>query len=168
MYTATFHPATHSLVVTAGFDRVLRLWRREGGSYSMLQVGHVQCSVFMLWWHSRSWQDTQATSTVPCLTLKGISCSPETIMEWSRSGSHRKGSTRWRNDVTPRLDCRKLVNIQGISAAFESSTDSFATFKHRTWSQKREYKVKRMFVENLKKIILNISVASYLTWNFFE
>ena len=38
VYTASFHPVTHSLVVTGGFDRVLRLWRREAGAYIMVQV----------------------------------------------------------------------------------------------------------------------------------
>ena len=38
VYTASFHPVTHALVVTGGFDRVLRLWRREAGAYCMLQV----------------------------------------------------------------------------------------------------------------------------------
>ena len=38
VYTASFHPATHCLVVTGGFDRVLRIWRREGGVYTMVQV----------------------------------------------------------------------------------------------------------------------------------
>ena len=38
VYTASFHPVTHSLVVTGGFDRVLRIWRREVGVYTMVQV----------------------------------------------------------------------------------------------------------------------------------
>ena len=38
VYTASFHPVTHCLVVTGGFDRVLRLWRREAGAYCMVQV----------------------------------------------------------------------------------------------------------------------------------
>ena len=39
MYAATFHPATASIIVTGGFDRVLRVWRREdGGTYTVKQV----------------------------------------------------------------------------------------------------------------------------------
>ena len=39
VYAATFHPATASIIVTGGFDRVLRVWRREdGGTYTVAQV----------------------------------------------------------------------------------------------------------------------------------
>ena len=38
VYTAQFHPATSSVVVTAGFDRVIRIWRRERESYTVTQV----------------------------------------------------------------------------------------------------------------------------------
>ena len=38
VYTASFHPVTHSLVVTGGFDRVIRLWRRDREAYIMVQV----------------------------------------------------------------------------------------------------------------------------------
>ena len=39
VYAATFHPATASIIVTGGFDRVLRVWRREdGGGYTVKQV----------------------------------------------------------------------------------------------------------------------------------
>ena len=38
VYTAQFHPATSSVVVTAGFDRVIRIWRKERESYTVTQV----------------------------------------------------------------------------------------------------------------------------------
>ena len=38
VYTGQFHPATSSVVVTAGFDRVIRIWRRERDTYTVTQV----------------------------------------------------------------------------------------------------------------------------------
>ena len=42
VYTASFHPVSPGLVVTGGFDRVLRLWRREAGAFTMVQVSRGQ------------------------------------------------------------------------------------------------------------------------------
>ena len=38
VYTGQFHPNRSSVVATAGFDRVIRIWRREGGKYGVVQV----------------------------------------------------------------------------------------------------------------------------------
>ena len=48
VYTASFHPVTHSLVVTGGFDRVIRLWRRDREAYIMVQVSTVRIMALML------------------------------------------------------------------------------------------------------------------------
>ena len=45
--TGQFHPSTSSLLATAGFDRVIRIWRRTGGAenYTVTQV----CASQVLW-----------------------------------------------------------------------------------------------------------------------
>ena len=57
MYTAQFHPATSTLLATAGFDRVIRLWGcgrgKAGGGYQVVQElpghsDHLNCLAFDL------------------------------------------------------------------------------------------------------------------------
>ena len=41
VYTAQFHPNSSQLIATAGFDRVIRMWRKERDQYIVTQVGHM-------------------------------------------------------------------------------------------------------------------------------
>ena len=41
VYTAQFHPNSSQLIATAGFDRVIRMWRKEREQYIVTQVGYM-------------------------------------------------------------------------------------------------------------------------------
>ena len=105
VYSAQFHPATSSLVATGGFDRVVRIWRREeSGGYSVSQEltghsHHINCLKFDIEGHFLFSGDNKGT-----------------IKMWESPESHH-------------------------NLGLESSTDSFAHLKLRTWSVKREYRL---------------------------
>ena len=104
VYSAQFHPATSTVVATAGFDRVVRIWRREEVGYSVAQEltghsHHINCLKFDIEGHFLFSGDN-----------KGL------IKMWESPESHHN---------------------QGL----ESSTDSFAHLKFKTWSAKREYRL---------------------------
>lgn len=105
VYSAQFHPATSSLVATGGFDRVVRIWRREeAGGYRVSQEltghnHHINCLKFDIEGHFLFSADN-----------KGL------IKMWESPESHH-------------------------NLGLESSTDSFAHLKLKTWSAKREYRL---------------------------
>ena len=112
VYTAVFHPCSSHLVATAGFDRVIRIWRRERDTYTVSQemtghTAHVNCVVF---------------------DIEG---------QFLFSGDNQGVIKMWESP-------------EGLShpgGGFESSTDSFAHFKNKTWNMKREYQVLKIIIQ---------------------
>ena len=52
VYSAVFYPKDSNMIATGGFDRVIRIWRREGGSSSRViqelsgHNSHINCIAF--------------------------------------------------------------------------------------------------------------------------
>ena len=50
------------------------------------------------------------------------------------------------------------LNVNG----FESSTDSFAHFKNKTWNMKREYQVRLIYQINELSVVMNNVIFCYM------
>ena len=122
VYTGQFHPATSSVVVTAGFDRVIRIWRRERDTYTVTQVliGLNLFSGYMDLFQELTGHSTHINCV--CFDIDG---------QFLFSGDNKGTIKMWESP-------------EGHATGFESSTDSFAHLKNKIWSFKREFLVDGM------------------------
>ena len=113
VYTARFHPQSSRLLATAGYDRVVRLWGRGEATEAGYQV------LQELAGHSHH---------INCLVF-------DMEGHFLFTGDARGGIRMWESPEPPSSGPQ--------SAAFDSSTDSFAPPKagRGRWGLKREYRL---------------------------